>query len=266
MLLRVGGASGQVGDLPGQVDPLGRSTGSPQHVVAGEQAGREGGRISVRAGQHQRLRRQRSGPRTVLGDRMGQFPGQVGGELRLQQRRCCRRARDVRSRAGQDGVAGHGESGAEPVHSQGDMPESFSIVSAVARRWASSNRSRAPGGSPARAWALASSTSRSTSGPPACSSPDASIARRARAKCAAASLNPSRARSTAADARAQRIARAAPSSGTAAAQCRASSAARPGRPGVAVLERVGDPLVQGDPLRDREPKVDRLAEPGFHRG
>jgi hypothetical protein len=30
--------------------------------------------------------------------------------------------------------------------------------------------------------------------------------------------------------------------------------------GVALLKRVGDPLVQGDPLLDREPKVDRLAE------
>jgi hypothetical protein len=47
--LRIGGAGGQVGDLPRQVDPLGRLTWGPQQIVAGEQTGGQGGRVSARA-------------------------------------------------------------------------------------------------------------------------------------------------------------------------------------------------------------------------
>ena len=69
--------------------------------------------------------------------------------------------------------------------------------------------SAAADGSPVRARASASSTSRSTSTAPELVSPVSSTARRARARCAAASPKASRARSARAAERAQRIARSA---------------------------------------------------------
>jgi hypothetical protein len=66
--LGVSGALRQLRDLSGEVDPFSGAAGTPQHVVAGQQARSQGLRVVERAGQRDRLLGQRPGPRPLGGD------------------------------------------------------------------------------------------------------------------------------------------------------------------------------------------------------
>jgi hypothetical protein len=259
--LPVRGGPGQLDDLRCQIDPLGGATGSPQHVVAREQARGQGRRVIDLAGEGERPLRQRPGPGTVLGHRVGELSGQVRGDLRLQ-----RRAGAVQSVAGgleqfDHCVAGHGEPGAEPLHPEGDVPESLRVAECggpaggVVEQAACRRRVTSPGPG-------VGLLDEQVDQRPACVRHAGVLDRAASSGQVAGRLGKSES-SPLESGRGS-----GPADRPFGAVERDGGRAVPGQvrrldgaaAGVAVLECVGDPLMQGHPLRDSEPTVDRLAE------
>ena len=81
--LVVAGVQGDGDDLPGDVGAFGLGARRPEHVMAGEEAGRQRGRVAGPPAQVEGPFAEGPGPGPLFGHRMLEFAGQRGGELRL---------------------------------------------------------------------------------------------------------------------------------------------------------------------------------------
>jgi hypothetical protein len=72
-------------DVAGQVEPRWGGARGPQHVVAGQEAGQEGGRVVGLPSELERRLAQGAGPGPVVRDRVLELSGHGGGELGLER-------------------------------------------------------------------------------------------------------------------------------------------------------------------------------------
>ena len=72
-------------DVAGQVEPRWGGARGPQHVVAGQEAGQEGGRVVGLPSELERPLAQGAGPGPVVRDRVLELSGHGGGELGLER-------------------------------------------------------------------------------------------------------------------------------------------------------------------------------------